>query len=84
MKVKPCPFCGHQPDIDDLDVLYPTGTLWRYDPELELRTYHSHREYKDGDNSCYKIVCNESQGGCGVQIHGDSVEEVIRKWETRI
>lgn len=31
----------------------------------------------------YSINCDEGSGGCGVQILGDNVQAVVRKWNTR-
>lgn len=89
MKLTKCPFCGRVNDTADDDTLYPTGGLWATD-EDGFRHYFSHAFYR-GDEArmpvpegkVYQIVCSENYGGCGAEIHGDSVEEVIQKWERR-
>jgi hypothetical protein len=82
--LKPCPFCGHKPWKEDLlDVLYPTATFWRYDEEIGCNTYFRFTEAKEGDNQCWKMVCNESHGGCGAEMDGDSEQDVINKWNRR-
>lgn len=81
-KLLPCPFCGWSSDPDDLeDVVYPSGTMWR---EVGgRRTYFSYKERQDGDNFCFVVVCNESMGGCGAEIFGDSEQEAVNKWNRR-
>lgn len=79
----PCPFCGKKPDWDDMDMLYPSGTLWVYNEEFEMRTYHRMNNRKEGDNFCYVMHCTCNVGGCGAEIHGDSKEETIEKWNRR-
>ena len=82
MYLSNCPFCGHSFHDDLSDSLYPSGTVWR---ETENgKTYHSWRDQIEGDSSCWKIICNECEGGCGVEMVGDTKEEVIAKWNRRI
>ena len=35
-------------------------------------------------NEVYGLNCYETGGGCGAQVLGDSREDVIQKWNTRI
>lgn len=79
----PCPFCGWAPSPDDdlIDVVYPSGTMWRQ--KGNFRTYHSYSERQEGDQFCWNVVCNESMGGCGAEMYGDSKEEAISKWNRR-
>lgn len=45
------------------------------------------QEFKDKfdtDIACWKIVCNELYGGCGIEMQGDSKEEVLEKRDKRI
>ena len=91
----PCPCCGWQPPFDDadsmLDFLYPTGTWWREERTWvpsqhtgqRFRTYHKHKDRKDGDKACYGMHCTQNMGGCGVRIVRDSREEAIAAWNTR-
>ena len=84
-KIKPCPFCGYQIDITDEDTLYPDGTYWYDVPEFG-RVY---KNINDLDLSisygrCWGIHCQPIYGGCGASIDGDSEEEVIAKWQSRI
>ena len=84
-KLLPCPFCGWPVDMEDPDTFYPTGTLWRYDEEAGCIVYYG---YKDRDkygaeNMCYLLVCVEHNGGCGAEVHGDTEEETIAKWQRR-
>jgi hypothetical protein len=81
IKLKPCPFCSKVLDPDNPDTIYPSGIYWR---ETEYgRCYVSHKERLETDGKCMQIVCNESQCGCGAEMHGDSVEEVVDKWNRR-
>jgi hypothetical protein len=79
----PCPFCGKMPDLNDEDTLYPSGTLWKYNEDFGMRTYHRMNERQDGDSMCYVMHCTVNAGGCGVEIHGDSKEEVLAAWNRR-
>ena len=40
--------------------------------------------YPVGRTKLMQIVCYESGGGCGASVLGDSVDEVIRKWNRRV
>lgn len=84
MIAKDCPFCGMKNNLD-IDTLYPSGTGWK---EEQLSDGNTIRYYVSAydvpkEQWCYKVVCNESYGGCGAEIHGDSIDEVIDKWNTR-
>ena len=79
--MKPCPFCGSQMNPDDPDTLYPSGIGWVEDEWWSRHYVNAHNVPKE--QWCYKIVCQEHYGGCGAEIHGDSVEAVKTKWNTR-
>ena len=79
--MKSCPFCGKVMDADDPDTLYPSGTGWK-DAGDGYRHYVSIYDVPK-EQWCYKIVCQEHYGGCGTEIHGDSIEEVKKKWNKR-
>lgn len=81
---KPCPFCGKAINLDDEDTLYPDGIGWidHWEEDYDYRSYVSALEVPK-EQWCYKIVCNQIYGGCGAEIHSDSKEEVIEKWEKR-
>ena len=67
-----CPFCNGSL-YSEPDTLYPSGCTWG---DLEgCREYGTHKEHP---NKCWKIVCT-----CGAELHADSKEEVIVKWNTR-
>lgn len=85
MTIKPCPFCGHTLDINDPDVLYPSGIYWYPDGDFH-RYYTSQRISIEGfrGQPCYKIACKDIMGGCGAEMHGDSKQEVIDKWNRRV
>lgn len=78
--MKPCPFCGKSIDADDRDTLYPSGTGWKDDGEIRyyVSIYETSRE-----QWCYNIVCQTHYGGCGAEVHGDSITEVKEKWNRR-
>ena len=67
--VKPCPFCGIQMQDSDADDYLHTNP-W-FAGKRELGVYWS-------------INCLEHAGGCGVQMLGDTEEEVISKWNRRV
>lgn len=81
-EAKPCPFCGYKVNSNDIDTLYPSGTGWKESDE-GYRHYVRATEVPK-EQWCYKIICNESYGGCGVEMHGDSPEETINKWNKRV
>lgn len=85
MKLKPCPFCGLTSDTEWEDTLYLSsgwkdedlcgdGTLVRHYVSIFDNTRHG---------MSYGILCSTTYGGCGASITGDSVEEVIEKWNKR-
>jgi Restriction alleviation protein Lar len=80
-QMKPCPFCGLQPDLEDHDTIYPNGTGWY--------TVNGHRGYKwakevPQDQWCYSVHCVTTAGGCGAEVSGDSKQEAIDKWNKRV
>ena len=79
--MKPCPFCGSKIDAEDLDTLYPSGTGWK-DARDGYRHYVSDYDVPK-EYWCYTIVCQEHYGGCGAEVHGDSIPEVKEKWNRR-
>jgi hypothetical protein len=80
--IKPCPFCGHELDIENGDTLYPSGIGYKIRDNGKI-SYHSYREVPP-ENWCYKIVCNTTEGGCGAEISDNSRKECIDKWNTRM
>lgn len=88
MIAKPCPFCGMEIDLEDVDTVYPSGTGW-IDVPFEEMEGGSYRHYVPAsqvppEQWCYKIICNESYGGCTAEIHADSKEEAIERWNNRV
>ena len=82
VRALPCPFCGMNADLDGEDTIYPTGTGWRFNEELQIRTYHRALEVPK-EQWCWGMHCPETYGGCGASIHGDSKDEALAKWNTR-
>ena len=86
-----CPFCGKSVDLDDMDTLYPSGTVWLYNEELQMRTYHRGSYFMHDSRFidlpeshwCYGMHCPQNAGGCGAKISADSKEEAIAKWNKR-
>ena len=87
--LKPCPFCGHEPDPEDVDTIVPTS-FWT------PRGYMSHRDIvkRFGESArdlamagtdpefgrCYEVRCHAP---CGAGIFGHSRQEAIDKWNHR-
>lgn len=82
-QAKPCPFCGKRIEVTDVDTLYPSGIGWTDHHTDGFRSYHKAMEVPK-EQWCYKIVCAESHGGCGAEMHGDDKEEAIEKWNQRV
>lgn len=82
--MKSCPFCGKKVDLDDDDVLYPSGIAWEFDESLQMRTYHRSMVDYPKDQWCYGMHCPTNSGGCGAEIHGDSRDEAIENWNRRV
>lgn len=80
----PCPFCGHEVDLEDDDTLYPSGLYWReIDGSEGLVDFISFKDRLPTDNPMYSMNCPEVAGGCGAEIIGMSKEDALRKWNTR-
>lgn len=83
-----CPFCGNEMDINDRDVVYPTGYVkvkLQNSSRVALKCLRDipveslpSKEYWE-----YGIYCSEHNGGCGAGIEGGNREKVIKKWNTR-
>ena len=82
MQPLPCPFCGRPVDLTDGDTLYPNGTAWEFNEELQGRVYRSAREVVR-EQWCWSMHCPESSGGCGAEMSGNSREDALNKWNTR-
>lgn len=83
--MKPCPFCGKQPDLSDDDTLYPTGHFWVNDDLGRHYFGYDHPKLKpDPSQMVWGVHCVEIAGGCGAEITGDSRDEAIAKWERRV
>ena len=67
-RLKPCPFCGKTPDINDPDCIYPASR------DKDLRGKFKH----------WNLNCFETGDGCAASILGSSKEDVIKKWNTRV
>lgn len=80
--MKPCPFCGKEVDLEDQDTIYPNGTGWE-DRHNGLRSYHSFREVPK-EQWCYSVHCVTTAGGCGAEMSGDTRQEAIDKWNSRV
>ena len=81
-ELKPCPFCGKMPDLEDEDTLYPNGTAWIFKEAIQSKTYVSFRDAPK-EQWCYSFHCVEIAGGCGAEISGDSKEQAIAAWNQR-
>lgn len=81
LEAMPCPFCGRASNIHDSETLFPTGARWR---ETDIgRIYHRQLDGKDSDGWVWGMHCPESYGGCGAEIHGDTKDEALAKWNRR-
>lgn len=78
--VKPCPFCGVQPDIANADTLYPNGSAWLATDGI---THFVDRNQAPPENWCYSIHCVETAGGCGAKMSGNSKQDATEKWNRR-
>mgnify|MGYP006343249001 CR=1 FL=1 len=78
---RPCPFCGKAADLKNDDTLYPSGIWWR---ECDgLRSYHGHKDRCEDDFQCWGMHCQETAGGCGASVSGDSATDALEKWNKR-
>lgn len=82
MTLLPCPFCGYELDPDESDHLYPSGVGWRDDLHSG-RSYHPGREVPP-EQRCWQVVCSQHMGGCGAEMHGDSKQEAVDRWNRRV
>jgi hypothetical protein len=83
-KMSPCPFCGHEVDLDDGDTLYPNSIAWKV-MDNGMTTYHSLSDGREfpKEQWCWTMHCPTTAGGCGAEISADSRDEAIQKWNTR-
>lgn len=78
----PCPFCGKAVDLSDPDTLHPSGTGWRFDDGLQMRTYHSFRDVPK-EQWCWVMCCPSPAGGCDAEVTDDSEAEALAAWNRR-
>jgi hypothetical protein len=87
MNLLPCPFCGRRPSTDLIDTLYPVATEW-YETGGGYRGYTGRKQAATKAQgrawgNCWQMCCSPSEGGCGVEVYGDSREEAIAAWNRR-
>lgn len=85
IKLKNCPFCGHDmhDSYDLLDYVYMIESwmeTWNNGyPHLEkLKTGNP-----DADYHIWHVYCNESAGGCGASAIGKGMDEAVANWNRR-
>lgn len=69
--------------MEDGDTMHPSGIFHRPNKDYG-KVYVGHKDKLETDHSCWLITCPEMSGGCGAEMHGDSIKEVIEKWNNRI
>ena len=82
----PCPFCKKpMHDNGELgeDTFYPSGTGWKFNDNLQMRTYHSFRDVPK-EQWCWVLRCAINYGGCGAEMHGDTKADTLAKWNKRV
>lgn len=81
IRLKSCPFCGMEIDHEDeYDTLYPGG-WWRVTNGIVH--FVNLKEREEGDKRVWKLWCNETYGGCGVEMSDLTIEGVCSKWNRR-
>lgn len=80
--LRPCPFCGRAVSEDLSDTLHRNGIRWSVLPDGS-RHYHTGIPGEPGDGQCWSMHCNQSDGGCGAEVHGDSEAEARAAWNRR-
>lgn len=77
-------------DIDDEDVVYPTGDVLVKtisNGRLKL-SWAKLRDFIPEDlppkeQWMYGVYCQKHNGGCGASMEGGNKQQVIEKWNTR-
>lgn len=99
-ELKSCPFCGHPPFRSNLiDSLHPTGMEWFKCPSLDIQWFGEDIDFIHAYTSPEQLVlekdmtergkywrfsCLESEGGCGCEFTGTSIDDVMNKWNRRV
>ena len=83
MNLLKCPFCGKVPEEDDEDVCYPNGIGW-YDHPTVGGIAYCDKKHVPPEQWCYSVNCVVHHGGCGAEMHGDSKQEAMEKWNRRV
>lgn len=71
-----CPVCGKSLDLTDEDVLHKSATFARHHSSGRV-SYVSRMDSRQTDVQCWELHCPEHYGGCGMNITGDSRDELI-------
>jgi hypothetical protein len=84
---KPCALCGHFPDPDNyIDSFHQTAQGWRDDeisPGKMMRHYMRWDDPRGVHGYTHEMNCLEHEGGCSMNVRGDTREETIEKWNCR-
>lgn len=71
-EILPCPFCGDTPKLEDPDFVYP-ATRPEYNNDKGEFFY-----------PLWQATCCREGTGCGAIMLGDSKEDAIKRWNTRV
>lgn len=80
-ELKPCPFCGTQLYVSP-ECVRQSGVFWR-ERHDGMHHYVKAADATVHDTPCYMAQCNPVIGGCGAEMHADSLDAVIEGWNTR-